>query len=84
MKIKIKDSVGDTREFDCSPSDKLSTLLEQFRPFAKQSGKTIRSISFAYGGDVFLEGQMDVSLDELGVENGHQIVASVLYNGGKI
>lgn len=84
MKVKIKDQVGNTREFDCDPNDKLSTLLDKFKPFAKQSGKTIRSITFSYGGDVYIEGQMDVTLDELGVENEHQIVASVLYNGGKI
>ena len=83
MKIIIKDAVGNKREFDCSKSDKLSSLLNKFKPYANQSGKIIRSITFAYGGENYKEDDMDISLDELGVEEGHQIVASVLYNGGK-
>ena len=32
MKIIIKDAVGNKREFDCSKSDKLSSLLNSLNP----------------------------------------------------
>ena len=84
MKVKIKDALGNVREFECSPSDSLKSLLEKYKPYVvAPKGQTIRSIMFMFGGDNFKEEEMDQTLDDVGLEDGLQITASILYNGGK-
>lgn len=83
MKVKIKDAVGHVREFDCSPNDSLKSLLEKYKPYVvAPKGQVIRSIMFMFGGDNFKEEEMNQTLDEIGLEDGLQITATILYNGG--
>ena len=35
------------------------------------------------GGDQYKENEMNVTLDDLGLEDGNQITATILYNGGE-
>ncbi len=84
MKVKIKDALGNVREFECSPSDSLKSLLDKYKPYVvAPKGQTGRSIMFLFAGDNFKEDDMDDTLDNLGIEDGLQITASILYNGGK-
>lgn len=82
MKIKIKNSVGGEKEIECEPSMTLRTLLDKYKDFVKKDGKIIRKITFIFGGDAFIEEDMDETLEKLGIEDGNQIVSNVLYNGG--
>jgi len=43
----------------------------------------VRSIIFLFAGDNFKEDDMDDTLDNLGIEDGLQITALILYNGRK-
>ena len=84
MKVKIKDALGKIREFECLPSDSLKSLLDKYKPFiVPPKGQTVRSIMFMFAGDNFQEDDMNETLDNLGIEDGLQITASILYNGGK-
>jgi len=38
---------------------------------------------FMVGGDNYMENQMNDTLDDLGLEDGNQITATILYNGGE-
>ena len=84
MKVKIKDALGNVREFECLPTDSLKSLLDKYKPFVvAPKGQTVRSIIFLFAGDNFKEDDMDDTLDNLGIEDGLQITALILYNGRK-
>jgi hypothetical protein len=84
MKIKIKDAVGNVKEIECSPSDTLKSLYDLYKPYVvAPKGQTVRSIMFMVAGDNYMENEMNETLDNLGLEDGNQITATILYNGGE-
>jgi len=83
MKVKIRDAVGNVREFECSPNDSLKSLLDKYKPYVvAPKGQVVRSIMFMFAGDNFKEEEMNQTLGDIGLEDGLQITATILYNGG--
>ena len=86
MKIKIKDEIGNVKEIECSPSDTLKSLYDLYKPYlVARKGRIVRPIIFNVGGDQYteneMENEMNVTLDDLGLEDGNQITATFLYGG---
>ena len=86
MKLKIIDGKGKSIILECNQNDKLSTVLSNYEKKFKEenSDLQIRTITLAFGGDVFTNEDYELCLEELGIEDGNLITSSILYNGGLI
>jgi hypothetical protein len=86
MQLKIIDGKGKTIILECNQKDKLSTVLSNYEKKFKEENPNIeiRRITLTFCGDIFTNEDYQLSLEELGIEDGHLISSSVLYNGGLI
>ena len=86
MQLKITDAKGKSILLECNPTDKLSTVLSNYEKKFKEENPNIeiRRITLTFGGDIFTNEDYQLSLEDLGIEDGNLISSSVLYNGGLI
>ena len=86
MKLKIQDARGGNILIDCEPNWLLETLLTKYKEIykTKHPNDIIKSISFTYNGDFFQDSDSNKTLDEIGFEDGEQIVFVIGYDGGLI
>jgi hypothetical protein len=86
MKLKIIDAVGNQIILECNLTDKLSTVINNYEKKFKEENPNvqIKRITLTYGGEIFTNEDYNISLEELGIEDGNLISSSVLYDGGLI
>ena len=86
MKLKITDAVGNSIILECNLTDKLSTVINNYEKKFKEENPNvqIKRITLTYGGEIFTNEDYNISLEELGIEDGNLISSSVLYDGGLI
>jgi len=84
MRINIKNSFGETIEFECESSFLLKSLTEKYKNLMKEKGNNIKDINFAFNGEILDEDNMYSTIKDLGIEDGGQIIATIPYIGGKI